>query len=112
MTKFFVYDKKEDIFFFHKGLQTNEKFKGNIDIGDIILDMSTKGRIVGIEILNASKFFKEVGIGISFLEKVNSKNIELKSKLTSQMMTVFIIFNVNKTRQSIPIAMPLKTHNN
>lgn len=57
------YDAENDILFMHKGFSKYEKFKGNIDAGDIVLDMSTKGRIVGIEILNASEFLKAFKIG-------------------------------------------------
>lgn len=38
-----MYDKKHDILAIHKGF-LREKFKGNLDVGDLILDISTRNR--------------------------------------------------------------------
>ena len=43
------YDKENDILSIHKGFSSDEKFKGNIDVGKLILDVSTQGKIRGIE---------------------------------------------------------------
>lgn len=58
MAKVVSYDKENDILVIHKGFTSEEKFKGNIDIGDLVLDVSTAGKIKGIELFNATKFFK------------------------------------------------------
>ena len=55
MARIISYDKENDILVAHKGFSEGERFKGNIDIGDLVLDMSTKMRVRGIEISNASK---------------------------------------------------------
>jgi uncharacterized protein YuzE len=52
----FNYDKEHDILAIHKGFSNGEKFKRNVDVGELILDVSTKGRIRGIEVLDASKY--------------------------------------------------------
>ena len=70
MTKIVSYDKENDILAVNKVFSHDEKFKGNIDVGDLILDVSTKGKIRGIEILNATDFFKEFKIGKDILENV------------------------------------------
>jgi len=46
----------------HKGYSADEKFKGNIDIGDIVLDVSTSGKIRGIEIFNATEIILPIPI--------------------------------------------------
>ena len=58
MSKMLSYDKENDILAIHKGFSSEEKFKGNIDVGDLILDVSTTGKIKGIEIMNATNFLK------------------------------------------------------
>ena len=58
MSKIFSYDKVNDILAIHKGFAIEEKFKGNIDVGDLILDVSTAGKIKGVEIMNATSFLK------------------------------------------------------
>ncbi len=67
MTKIVAYDREHDILVVHKGFASTERFKANIDVGDLILDVSNKGRIRGIEILEASAFFKEFNIPTSLL---------------------------------------------
>lgn len=67
----FNYDKENDILSVHKGFDSDEKFDGNIDAGDVILDISSTGRVIGIEILNASSFFKEYNIALQVLSGVD-----------------------------------------
>ncbi len=52
------YDKENDILVIHKGYTSDEQFKGNIDVGDLVLDVSTSGKIRGLELFNASQFLK------------------------------------------------------
>ena len=66
----YSYDKKNDILVIHKGFTSDEKFKGNIDARDVILDVSSKGRIRGIEVFNATAFFKDTGISGKVLQKI------------------------------------------
>jgi len=37
-----AYDKENDILFVHKGFSIDEEFKGNIDVGSLILDIPAK----------------------------------------------------------------------
>src|SRR3989338_9161372 len=69
MGKLLSYDKENDILVIHRGFTSDEKFKGNIDVGDIVLDVSTNGKIRGIEVFNASQFLKP------FVEKGNEESI-------------------------------------
>ncbi|MFH1511507.1 MAG: DUF2283 domain-containing protein [Candidatus Woesearchaeota archaeon] len=57
--KHFHYDKENDILSVHKGFSMDESFKCNIDTGNLVLDMSTKDRLKGLEIMNATEFLKE-----------------------------------------------------
>jgi len=45
------YDKENDDLFVYR---KNGKVKGSIDIGDFIVDLSHEGKVIGIEIMNAS----------------------------------------------------------
>jgi uncharacterized protein YuzE len=101
------YDKENDLLFIHKGFYENEKFKTNIDIGDLILDLSTKKRIVGIEIINASEFLKEFGIGKSTMENMEDAKFEAQIKPNS----IIIGLKLKTKKEEIPakIAVPLHT---
>lgn len=50
------YDKKNDILAIHKGFAKDERFQENRVAGDLVLDITTHGRIAGIELFNASRY--------------------------------------------------------
>ena len=78
----FMYDEYTDsVIIANK--QKTDKVEGSIKIGDIILDMTKEGKIVGLEIRHATNFFKECNIeadvsdiiSADFLAKHNPDNI-------------------------------------
>lgn len=107
MNKEISYDKKHDILAIHKGFRNGEKFKGNIDIGNLILDVSTKGRIVGIEILNVSKFLKDFKIKQGVLNEMKDADFNATMKHNNIMINLIL----KSKDQEIPakIAVPLET---
>ena len=74
----------------HKGFSAGERFKGNIEIGDLILDLSTKMRIRGIEILNAWEYLKEflkaAKAGKNILERI--KDIKFNATIKGNSTTL------------------------
>lgn len=106
MTKVISYDKKYDILTIHKGFDKDETFKGNVDIGDLILDVSTKGKIKGIEIMNATKFFKDFKIKKSILEDISDADFNATLKPNSIILGI----NIKSKEKEIPakIAVPLQ----
>ena len=99
------YDVENDILFIHKGFSKDEKFKGNIDAGDIVLDMSTKGRIVGIEILNASEFLKAFKIGKKVLESL--KDARFKTQIKCNSIMIELVFLSHEEEIPAKIALPI-----
>lgn len=102
------YDEENDILSIHKGFSSDERFKGNIDIGELILDVSTKGRIKGIEVINATKFFREFSI-----DKENLKNItdaQFNTTLRPNSIIVGITIKAKNVDHEMPakIAVPLE----
>jgi uncharacterized protein YuzE len=88
------YDKQNDILAVHKGFSAGEKFKGNIEVGDLVLDLSTRMRIRGIEIMNASEYLKE------FLELAHTKENVLQNLKD-------VKFNAEVKGESITLALVL-----
>lgn len=76
--KEFWYDNENDIFVVHNGFENGESFKTNEGAGSIILDISTRDRVRGIEIFNASKIFNSFGISGNDLKSVVSVNFDVK----------------------------------
>ena len=108
MTKRFCYHHREDIFAIHNGFSTDEVFKGNLLIGDLVLDVSTKGRVRGIELLNATAFFSDFGIAEETLQHLT--NAELKTLEKDGGFFLTIILRTSNDSFSIPvkIAVPLE----
>ena len=106
MTKIVSYDKENDILSIHKGFDKDEKFKGNIDVGELILDVSTRGRVKGIEILNATEFFKDFEIGRTILSHMKDANFTASLNPNRIMLGILI----KTERKEIPakIAVPLE----
>ena len=107
MSKQASYDKENDVLFMHQGFASDEKFKGNIDVGNLVLDVSTKGRIRGVEIMNASAFLEELRIGKKALEDMESADFTAQISHNSITITLFL----KSGAQEIParIAVPLAT---
>lgn len=103
MVEYFNYEKENDILAMHKGFYTDERFKGNVDIGDLILDVSSKGRIVGIEILNASKFLKEFNLKLNDI-----KTADFKTAIKHNNILISLILKFDERIEPIKIAVPLQ----
>lgn len=105
MSKTIDYDPKYDTLFIHKGFEHDEKFKGNIEAGNLILDMSTKGRVRGIEILNATEFLKEFDVKKNALKELSDADFEAITKHDSIMISLIIKAKQTETTAKIAVAM-------
>ena len=110
MKKIISYDKENDILSIHKGFTSDEQFKGNIDLGDIILDVSTKKRVKGIEIMHATNVLQEFHIDQHSLTSLS--NADFSATIKPQSIIISIILKVKDGLQDIPvkIAVPLIRH--
>lgn len=115
MAKIISYDKENDILVAHKGFSEGERFKCNIDVGDLVLDMSTKMRIRGIEISNASSYLKEflrlAHTRKNVLENVRDIRFSAVIKGESIAVELIIIAEMEDIRKEIPakIAVPISS---
>jgi len=104
--KIFSYDKNNDILVIHKGFCDDEKFKGNIEVGDLILDVSTKGRIRGIEINNTNMFLKNITLN----DFGNIEDASFTSSTSPNGIVISLLFKFkDKTELPATIAVPLET---
>ena len=111
MSKIVSYDKSSDILTIHKGFSNDEKFKGNIDVGELILDVSTQGRIRGIEIMNASEYFKEFDITEKILDNISDANFNASIKPTRIIVSILIKSKLCAEEMPAKIAVPLEVPN-
>ncbi len=99
------YDKENDILFIHKGFSPDEKFKGNLDAGNLVLDLSTKGRVKGIEILNATAFLKNFEIGMEALENLTDADFDAVTNPDS--ITISLLLKSKRTENKAKIAIAM-----
>lgn len=109
MESLIFYDKENDILAIHKTSNANEQFKGNIDAGQIVFDVSTKGKIIGIEVLDATSFFKEFNIDRGILG--NLETAEFNVARDQHGVTINLLFESKNNAQKLPakIAVPTNT---
>lgn len=93
MRNYISYDSENGILFVHKGFSKGEKFKGNIDVWGLVLDLSNKGKIVGLEIINATEYLKDSDIDKKILE--NLSDIVLNISQSYRAIALSLIFETN-----------------
>ena len=108
MKKIVAYDTHNDILMIHNGFSGDERFKGNIDAGELILDVSTQGRIRGIEVINATAFFKDFAITPVVLE--NLLDADFTATMTPQRILLGFVFKSKTSMMEIPatVVVPLE----
>jgi len=104
--KTIFYDKNNDILALHKGFLQDEGFKGNLDAGDLVLDISTKGRVRGVEIFNAVSFLKEFGVTGKILNTL--KDASFNAVVRPASISLGIIFKSAEREIPAKVAVPLK----
>ncbi len=106
MSKTFYYDKENDILAIHKGFDKDESFKTNIDAGDLILDVSSKEKIRGIEILNATDFLKE--FDVTELKDLVDADFTAQLKPTSIVLTISLKIGEKEIPAKIAVPLPIR----
>lgn len=96
----FTYDDAIDSVIIFSRKQ-NEHIKGSATVGNLVLDVSTEGRIVGVEIRKATEFFKSVGLKNSPDEIASAVFVV---KYRSDGFVLFVDFKFSDAEeQKIPI---------
>lgn len=77
------YDQESDDLF----LFAEEKSKGSVELGNLIIDFNRNGKVVGLELLNATKFLQDSVnqeakdyITKEFLINIKSCDVDIKQK--------------------------------
>lgn len=104
--KLISYDVDCDILFVHNGYGLDEKFKGNFDVGDIVLDVSNKGKVRGIEVMNASEYLQ---LNTDILNHLTNFEFQVDQYKNRIGITLVLIADQIKKEKDIivPLAMAL-----
>lgn len=103
----FDYDYENDSLFLY---DPKSKSKASIEIDDLIVDFNRDKDVAGIELLNATRFFKDIRIEGSVVTKKMLKDIQ-QCKVEMIRRDSFIVFKLlilfkHEKRISAPIMLP------
>jgi uncharacterized protein YuzE len=98
---FLDYDRKNDILYLYK----QGKFKGNVEVGDFVLDFDKEKRVMGLEILNASENLRNLGITKQILTQATEAKLKSHQK-NSSILISFVLSIAGKETPAL-IAMPI-----
>ena len=103
------FDKANDIITAHKGFSSDEKFKGNLVAGDLILDISTRQRVRGLEIMNATDFLKDLGVEKKLMD--NLTDATFNSVIKPSGIVITLILKAEKIEREIPLKVTVPVEN-
>ena len=105
MKKFsFSYDKENDDLFLY---DPKSKSKGSVEVGDLILDFNHKKELVGIQIMNASRYLKDISASketIAYMRTLLNGLKECKVDVTAKNNVMIIKIHLkNGSKQASPV---------
>jgi len=102
--KGYEYAKDLDILYIHNNSE-NEKVAGNLVIGNMVLDVGKNGKVLGVEIDCASKFFK-----FPAEQFKNLKTAKIEVIKFSNMITLGIVLATNLKERFFQFAIPRRNN--
>ena len=99
--KNFNYDSISDSLIISKK-QANERVQGSAEIGNLILDFTSDGKIVNIEFQNISKFLELIDVNPKILNELTEVNLIVQEQKGA--VSFFAILKTPTIKQSLPLA--------
>jgi len=101
------YDTEWDILYAH----TDDKVRDSLELNNFVIDFSMDNKVVGIEIMDASKTISEIigrKIGAAALSKIDRASISVSvgKDLSYIFLTVSMSADKAKTELRIPVVAP------
>lgn len=100
------YDKDNDILFVHLGFLPDEEFKTNFIAGNVVLDLSDKDRVCGIEIMDALDFLADSNVTTDIL--CSLEDAELAVDTAGEEINVNLVLKSKKGNATAKISLPLE----
>lgn len=83
--------------------EENENVKERFKLGNFIFNLTRRGKIVGVQILNASEVLPEYNINPEVLNELRKINLLLAQKDGCLIMALVLIFRNNQAKISMPL---------
>lgn len=82
---------------------SDEKVNGSAEIGNLILDFTSSGKIVNVEIRHISQFLEMIKLKPKILNELTDANIFVKTQKNA--IAIFVTLITKKLEQPIPLAI-------
>lgn len=107
MEKIVSYDSENDVLYFNSGKSVQD----SLDIGDVFIEFSGDGEVVGMEVLNASETISELtekDFSQEDLSNVTDADIKILTKGNFAFITLFFIVEKEgeKVRERVGVNVP------
>lgn len=101
MKSYIKYDWELDILTFRK---SDDEIKKSIDIQNVLLDLNSNGLVVGIEILDISKF---CGVSKTILNNITKSKVEIKYCPKELLMKIILFYRKEQEKIILPLMAEL-----
>lgn len=99
--KNFDYDENSDSLIITKK-QDNEKVHGSAEIGNLILDFTSDGKIISIEVQSISKFLEMMNINPEMLNELTEADLTVQKQKDAVLL--FAVLKTPKLVQPLPLS--------
>lgn len=82
--------------------QADEKVQGSAEIGNLILDFTSNGKIVNVEIQHISKFLEMMEVNPNILNELTA--VELIVQKQREAIFLFAVLRTPTLKQPLPLA--------
>ena len=83
--------------------ENNENVKERFSLGNFIFNLTGRGKIVGVQVLNASDVLTNYNLNSNILDKLNNVQLVIENK--SNLLGVALILNFQNQQGKIPIPL-------
>jgi len=83
--------------------EENENVRERFTLGNFIFNLTGRGKIVGVQILNASKVFSDYNINQNFLNEIKNINLVVAQKDSCLGVALIFSFQNQQAKISIPL---------
>ena len=96
------YDKENDILYVY----TKEHASDSVEFDNFVIDYSSRGMIVGVEIMKATDFINKFGLKKSFLENATAASISVIQGKEYALIKVLIAAAGDTKEITVPSPVP------
>ncbi len=82
--------------------QSDEKVQGSAEIGNLVLDFTSDGKIVNVEFQNISKFLRMINVNPNILNELTEVNLIVQKQ--REAISLFAILKTPYLEQTLPLA--------